>query len=94
MQIEKTERFFSELESILEFIAQDSFSRALSFKGSLDENIQSLPEMPYKYRQSIKSNNQNVRDMIFMGYVIPYHINHDRDRIELLGMFSSNEWND
>jgi toxin ParE1/3/4 len=92
MRIEKTERFLSELESILDFIAQDSFSQALSFKSLLDDSVYLLPEMPYKYRQSIKSKDKNVRDMIFMGYVIPYRVNLVQDRIELLGIFNTNKW--
>ncbi len=93
MQIKKTERFLSELESILDFIARDSFHQALNFKNGLDESVYLIPAMPYKYRQSSKAKDSNIRDMIFNGYVIPYRINTTKNQIELLGIFSSNIWN-
>jgi toxin ParE1/3/4 len=93
MQIKKTERFLSELESILDFIARDSFQQALNFKNGLDGSVYLISEMPYKYRQSSKSKDSNIRDMIFNGYVIPYRINMIKNQIELLGIFSSNIWN-
>ena len=42
--------------------------------------------------QSTKSNDVNVRDLIFDGYVIPYRINKMKDRLEIIGIFSENEW--
>ena len=42
--------------------------------------------------QSTKSNDVNVRDLIFDGYVIPYRINKMKDRLEIIGIFSANEW--
>jgi len=92
MQILKTTRFLEELEEILDFIAQDSLTQALRFFEKLDEVIFSLPDMPLKCRQSTKSNDANVRDLIFHGYVIPYRINRLKDRLEIIGIFSENEW--
>ena len=92
MQVHKTSRFSAELETIIDFIAQNSFPRAEKFNHNLDAKIEDLPYFPYKYRQSIKSNDDNnLRDLIFNGYVIPYRINVAKDRIEILGIFSENE---
>lgn len=30
--------------------------------------------MPYRFRQSIKTNDKNVRDMVFRGYVVIYAV--------------------
>jgi len=84
MQVHKTSQFFEELEKIIDFIAQDSFDRAKKFKNSMDIKVNDLPNFPYKCRQSLKSNDKNVRDLIFMGYVIPYRINRIKKRIEIL----------
>ncbi len=92
MQIVKTERFEIELEEILDYIAQDSLENALNFLDELNNKILSLPEYPYKCRQSLKSENKNVRDLIFKGYVIPYRINFEKNQIEIVGIFSSNLW--
>jgi hypothetical protein len=56
MQILKTTRFIEELEVILDFIAQDNLTQSLLFFERLDEVVFALPDMPYKYRQSTKSN--------------------------------------
>jgi len=93
MRIEKTARFLLELEQVLEFIAEDSFLQAQSFKNDLDKSVYSLLSMPYKCRQSIKSKHVNVRDLIFMGYVVPYRVNDVEDRIEIIGIFNGNQWN-
>ena len=92
MQVHKTSRFFIELETIIDFIAQDSFEKAKKFKNTMDTKVNGLPNFPYKCRQSLKSNDNNVKDLIFMGYVIPYRINTIKKRIEILGIFSENEW--
>jgi len=92
MQLHKITRFLTELEIIIDFIAQDSFSRAVHFKSRLDTSILDLPHFPYKCRRSIKSNDENVRDLIFSGYVIPYRINTEENRIEVLSIFAENEW--
>jgi plasmid stabilization system protein ParE len=92
MQVHKTSRFFAELEVIIDFIAQDSLQRAEQFSNNLDAKVQDLPHFPYKCRQSIKSNDGNVRDLIFAGYVIPYRVNTVKEQIEILGIFGENEW--
>ena len=56
MQVHKTNRFFAELEVIVDFIAQDSFKRAEKFATELGTKINDLPHFPYKCRQSQKSN--------------------------------------
>jgi len=92
VQVHKTSRFFAELEVIIDFIARDSFERAKKFKNNLDAKIQDLLYFPYKCRQSIKSDDENIRDLIFMGYIIPYRVNMTKESIVILGIFSENEW--
>lgn len=92
MQVHKTSRFFAELEIIIDFIAQDSLQRAEKFKNNLDDKVQDLPHFPYKCRHSLKFNDENIRDLVFTGYVIPYRVNVANNRIEILGIFSENEW--
>ena len=48
--------------------------------------------MPYKHRQSIKSTDKQLRDMIFMGHVVVYRVNESKNRIEIIGIFNANEW--
>lgn len=90
MQINKSKRFDTELEEILDFIAQDKLSAAVDFLEGLVAQTENLKNFPYKYRQSIKSNDSNVRDMIYRGYVVPYKV-YDNE-IVVLGIFSQSRW--
>ena len=92
MQILKTARFLDELEVVLDFIAKDSFFQSMLFLDKLDIVVYSLIEAPYRCRQSTKSSDVNVRDLVFKGYVIPYRVNREKNQIEIIGMFSENEW--
>jgi len=90
MKLVRSDRFQSELATILKFIAKDNPDASKRFKNDLRVIIEDLQNMPYKYRQSIKSYDENVRDLIFKGYVIPYRVN--GNSIEIPGIFNENEW--
>ena len=87
MQIIRDSNYLSSLEYVLDFIASDSLNKALIFLDKLDDKIDNLPYMPYKYRKSLYYNNENVRDMIFKGYTLPYMIDTDKHQIILLDIF-------
>jgi len=86
MQIIKEESFLLSLQNIIGFIAEDSIDRALIFEIDLREKLTTLDNFPYKFRQSIYFNNEDIRDYIFMGYVIPYFIDIANDRIVILNI--------
>lgn len=90
MQIVKSNRFDKELEDILEFIAKDNLTEALKFHDELIFTIKNMTTFPYMYRQSLKSEDVNVRDLIFKKYVIPYKIK--KDEMLILGIFAQNRW--
>jgi toxin ParE1/3/4 len=92
MQVHKTDRFFTELEVIVDFIAQDSWKRAEKFANELTSKILDLPHFPYKCRQSQKSDDANIRELIYEGYIIPYRVDSTKENIVILGIFSENEW--
>jgi toxin ParE1/3/4 len=92
MQIEYSNRFEEELFGIYAFIAEDSIDRADTFVNSLKKAIENIPYMPYKHRQSTKSNDPQVRDMIFMGYVVVHRINKAKNCVQIIGIFNANEW--
>ena len=92
MKILKTSRFLDELDVIVDFIAEDSVSQALIFLDKLENTVYLLTDTPYRCRESRKSNDVNVREWVFMGYVVPYRVNKEKSRIEVIGIFSANEW--
>ena len=86
MQIIRDINHLQKLQSIMEFIAQDSLNQAIKFQVDLDEIIDDIPNMPFKYRKSIYFNDNNIRDLIFKGYVVPYKIDTSKNQIIIIGI--------
>ncbi len=47
--------------------------------------------MPFKFRKSFYFEDENVRDMIFKGYTLPYLVNIQKDTFVLLDIFKWKE---
>ena len=90
MKIIYSQRFLGELRAIVRFIALDSKARAKEFNDSIKQSCQNLINMPYKCRKSLKFDSENVRDLVYKSYVIPYFI--DSDCINVLGIYKENAW--
>jgi len=86
MQIIRDTNYLQKLQSIMEYIAQDSVNQALKFQVDLDEIIHDIPDMPFKYKKSIYFNDKNIRDLVFKGYVVPYKIDHVKNQIIIIGI--------
>ena len=86
MQIIRDINYLQKLQSIMEFIAQDSLNQAIKFQVDLDEIIDDIPNMPFKYRKSIYFNDNNIRDLIFKGYVVAYKIDTSKNQIIIIGI--------
>lgn len=86
MQIIRDTNYLHKLQSIMEFIAQDSVNQAIKFQVELDEIIDYIPNMPFKYRKSIYFNDNNIRDLIFTGYVVHYKIDTTKNKIIIIGI--------
>ncbi len=82
--------FIEQLERIVSFIAKDSQTRADEFSSTLRKKIKSIPEMPYRFRQNQILQDENIRDLIYKGYVVVFAIK--QDYIEILGIFKHNVW--
>jgi plasmid stabilization system protein ParE len=85
MKIKITRSFQKKLQDQIEFIARDKPSIARKFKNELLERIQGLSTMPYKSRKSIFFDKEEIRDMVFKGYIIVYRINPKENSIEIFG---------
>jgi len=86
MEIIRSEKYKESLKTILETIAKDSVNRAIDFKVFLDEKIDDLDFMPYKFKQSIYFNRKDIRDLVFKGYTIPYKIDEVKNQIVVIGI--------
>jgi len=90
MRIEKSQKFKNSIQNILDYIiSKDGINRSKNFYKSVNEKIKSLKFMPYKYRKSYFYDDENIRDLIFKGYVIPYLI--DDEKIIILDIFKWRE---
>jgi len=83
MKIIFKDTFITRLERQINYISQDSPSRARKFKNELLGNIREIPSNPYKHRKSIYFNDNQIRDMIFKGYTIVFRVK--SDTIEVFG---------
>lgn len=90
MIIKYSDRFESEFFEVYTFIALDSIDMALKFKNELKKSIENISSMPYKNRKSTKINDDNIRELIFKTYVVPYKI--EQNEIWILGIFNQNLW--
>jgi len=89
MRIIYDPKFVSKVKEIREYIAKDSEVRAELFLSELQSHIEDIPVFPYKFRQSKWFKNENIRDLVFKGYTIPYWI--QKDKIVVLDIF---KWTD
>ena len=79
------------LIKIIDFIAKDKPAASINFANELEKRIFNLPNFPYKNRQSIYFDDENIRDMIFKGYTVVYKINNQKNIIEILDIFNKNK---
>ena len=52
------------------------------------KNIIDIAFMPYRFRKNQRLNKEDIREMIFKGYVIPFRI--ADDHIKILSIFKHN----
>lgn len=90
MKIEYTHKFKIRVGIVVDFISNDSPARAEKFYYNLKKRIQKITYMPYGYRKSKTQDNEQIRDLIFKGYVIPFLIDQENDTIEILSIYGRN----
>ncbi len=86
MQIVKSTKFNNQFKKVLYFIALDNKSNAKNFKNELIHKINNLINMPFKFRQSIYFQDENIRDLIFKGYTIVYRVDAIKEIITIIGI--------
>jgi len=91
MIIVRTQEYQKELLAILKHIAKDKITASRKFKKDLNVQIYKIPEFPYKYRESLYFEDENIRDMIFKTYTINYEINLNQNTIFIFSIFNQNK---
>ncbi len=90
MLVKFSPKFINQLKNIADFIAQDSFIKTQNFQQQLFNELKKLHFMPYKFRKSIYFDDENIRDFIFKGYVVPYFIDTQGRIILILAICKEN----
>ncbi len=90
MKIIESKQFKDELRVIAFYIKKDKLSASLSFVTLLKKKIRDLKDFPYQYKTSIYFDNEEMRDMVYMGYTIVYEVNQEQNTLELLSIFNQN----
>jgi len=83
--------FSKQLKHIINYIAQDKPGASVNFKNKLKENINLIPNNPYKYEQSQYFNDKNIRNMTFKKYTIIYRVRPIKQEIEIVRIFNRNK---
>lgn len=86
MKIIYEPKFINQFNDIWDYISKDSQIRANNFKLDIKEKIEELVFMPYKFRKSIYFNDEDMRDLIYKGYVIPYKIDTQGSTLLIIGI--------
>ena len=84
MKIKLSVSFREKLANQVKFISKDKPGAARMFKNDLLLHLRKIPEQPYSYRRSHFFKDENIRDLIFKGYVITFRILPHEDTIRFL----------
>lgn len=72
MKILCSQLYEKQIKEILIPIASSDYNQAKNFKLYLDTIILNVPTKARKYKQSVYSDNENIKDIEHEGYTIPF----------------------
>ncbi len=85
MKLKISKSFKDKLNNQVKFIAKDKPSAARKFKSEIIKRIKEIPQMPFKNRKSLFFDREDIRDLIYKGYIIVYKISDREKTIEVFG---------
>jgi len=85
MKIKFSKSFAQRLNDQVDYIANDKPSAARKFKTEIIARIKQIPQVPYGNRKSIFFDRNDIRDLIYKGYLVVYKINEAEKSIEVFG---------
>lgn len=85
MRLRILKSFRDKLNDQVDYIAKDKPAAARRFKSDVIKRIKSIPRMPYANRKSIFFDREDIRDLVFKGYVIVYKIDNEKKIIDVFG---------
>ncbi len=86
MNIVASELYEAQLKDILDEMITIDYKVAKNFKSYLDTIIINIPTKYNKYKKSIYYDDDNVRDVVHGGFVIPFYVDESNDTFVILGI--------
>jgi len=81
MKIKFTVKFKFLLEDQVRYISKDKPVAAKKFKKDLLVNLKKDLKYPFHYKQSIYSDDENVRDYVFKGYTVVFKVDNQLETV-------------
>ena len=75
---------YRDLQSIVEYISQDSMYQALAFYDDVMAKAQTLSDFPYRGRVVPEMDNPEIREIFIHRYRLIYQIHNDRVIIQTI----------
>ena len=91
MKVKISKNFRKKLFRQVFYIARDKPQAARRFKNDLLQQLELISEHPYSFRKSIFFADDNIRDLIFKGYVITFRIDTEENKAEVFGFYKNQE---
>jgi len=85
MRLRILKSFGDKLNDQVNYIAQDKPGAARKFKSDIIKRIKEIPKMPYACRRSIFFDREDIRDLMFKGYIVVYKVDKDNGFITVFG---------
>ena len=85
MKIRILKSFLDRLNEQVEYIARDKPRAARKFKTDVLKRIKEIPSMPFACRRSIFFDREDIRDLVFKGYIIVYKVDESEGVITVFG---------
>jgi plasmid stabilization system protein ParE len=85
MKLRILNSFADKLNDQVAYIAKDKPGAARKFKSEILKRIREIPEMPYANRKSIFYDRDDIRDLIFKGYIVVYKVDVEEGVITIFG---------
>lgn len=85
MKIKTSREFNWRLARQVLYISKDKPVAARKFKNSLLDELKRISDSPFSCRKSIFFDDENIRDLIYKGYVVTFRIKQEEDLVEVFG---------
>lgn len=85
MRLRILKSFRDKLDTQVRFIAKDKPGAAWKFKSDIIKRIKEIPSMPYACRRSIFFDRDDIRDLVFKGYIVVYKVDETKKTVTVFG---------